>query len=240
MREGKTYDGIIGSDIINQYDWLIDIENKKAVMAYKISPPTLQNGETGYEMDLIFRYSSPYCQIRLNDSVPILFHFDTGYSSLIMKNNNESFYQDITFQFSSQNTIEQVKCYLQKKKILQIFELHSYIKGEKKGGFIINNLFTNGYNTNIIYASVDFGRFDNRRDLLKYGDELNGNIFLTANFLNRFKQVYYTPKKKKVCFIHSPSYKGYTGDEVESFIESLKQESLKQQTTNKTTQITGY
>lgn len=214
-------DGIIGSDIINQYYWLLDFEQRNVLISKKEQPITLQKQEKQYNMELIFKGRVSFCKIILNDSVQQTFFFDTGLGGLLATNKGKELCHDLSFQFSDQNNIKEVMQYLKDLKITNTEEFDYYMAGKEHKGFVFHDLSINGYNTKSLYATVDFDAY-NRLHKLEYGKDLIGKIYITSNFLRRFKKMYYSPQDKQVSFISSPDYNGYTGVEIDQFLHTFE------------------
>lgn len=182
--------GLLGQDIISQFQWLFDFEKSKVIISKE--QIHMDDYDKSKELVLPFRYLSdskkiPIIDLNLDTIDSKEFYFDTGSRYSIVFFDKFYLYPILIME---EDITESIPC----EHILKSGE-------EQNPGTII------------LYNNISLNNFDilntallNRNSYLKIN-------FITVNFIFQFEKMYYNPEEKEINFIEYRQRNHPSGDE---------------------------
>lgn len=200
-------DGVMGQDIIDQHSWSFDFRAQTVNISDR---PTKVESPANFTLDFNINPALrlPYCPVVFNDTLAELALFDSGMAGKVLaKNEKEEFvYADLLV--TSQDTLTSLwfdiaACHDRYRMLTDTRDQVAIIQGG-----VMESLKINEFTPAATLIALDVDKNHQSTPL----------IYITANFMRRFSEMYYDPFNKKIYFYKSDSDTGlYTGLEIEEF-----------------------
>ncbi|MGL4805607.1 MAG: aspartyl protease family protein [Bacteroidales bacterium] len=215
--DSVVIDGIIGQDIISQYQWLFDLENNtlevsnREIGVHDKADLTLNiTSKEIAENNIIYKYAGI---LSINDSLKVVSFFDTGMNGKMLQSPRQSetyISTDLLIAIPDSTHYERITDIISVAAPSSFLLGNSNYKGKNLGieAFIADSIMLNDLPSATFLITPEIDKYHKVPV-----------VYVTANLMRRFGKMYYDPTSSKVEFFKSPNIdsKFYSGESIREF-----------------------